>query len=181
MSIAGLAGVEVEAEAPVRVAEGLEFQEFFHAEYQGLVRALYLLTADLGEAEDLSQETMARVYERWDRVRTMESPGGYMYRVAVNLNRQRLRHLAVRARRLIAMRVRSDVELPPETRTEIDDAIASLSRGQRQAFMLVQWLGMTAEQAGRILRIAPASVRSRVHRARAALRDRLDDHGDDRG
>jgi RNA polymerase sigma-70 factor (ECF subfamily) len=165
--------VEVQAQALRRVAEGLDFEQFFQAEYRGLVRALYLMTADLGEAEELAQETMARICERWDRVRRMKSPGGYMYRVAVNLNRQRLRHLAVRARRILATRARPDPVLPPETRTEIDDAISSLSVGQRQAFMLVEWLGMTAEQAGRMLRIAPASVRSRVHRARAALRDRL--------
>jgi len=46
------------------VVQGLGFEEFFQAENQGLVRALYLLTADLGEAEELAQETMARVYER---------------------------------------------------------------------------------------------------------------------
>jgi len=46
------------------VVEGLGFEEFFQAEYQGLVIALYLLTADLGEADKLAQETMARVYER---------------------------------------------------------------------------------------------------------------------
>jgi DNA-directed RNA polymerase specialized sigma24 family protein len=41
-----------------------EFEEFFRAEYPGLVRSLYLLTADLGEAEELAQEAMARVFER---------------------------------------------------------------------------------------------------------------------
>lgn len=156
--------------------EGLDFEEFFQAEYGGLVRALYMLTADLSEAEELAQETMARVYERWDRVQTMESPGGYVYRVAVNLNRHRLRHLAVRARRLLAMRVHGESS-QPETRTEITEAIASLPAGQRQAFMLVEWLGMSAEEAAQVLGIAPSSVRARTHRARAALRARLREEG----
>ncbi len=159
----------------------LEFEGFFQAEYRGLVRALYLLTADQGEAEELAQEAMARVYERWHRIRAMESPGGYAYRLAVNLNRQRLRHLAVRARRLLTMATRQDPVQPPDTLREIADAIASLPRGQREAFMLVDWLGMSAEEAGRVLRIAPVSVRSRIHRARAALRDRLRDDGDSVG
>jgi RNA polymerase sigma-70 factor, ECF subfamily len=173
--------VEVQTQAPGRVAEALDFEQFFQAEYRGLVRSLYLLTANQGEAEELAQETMARVYERWDRVRTMESPGGYMYRSAVNLNRHRLRHLAVRARRLFASSDRSDPVVPPGLRSEIDEAIASLTRGQRQAFMLVEWLGISADEAGRILKIAPASVRSRVHRARLALRDQLTDEERDRG
>jgi len=97
------------------MAEVLGFEAFFQREYPGLVRALYLLTADLPEAEDLAQETMARVYEKWDRVGRMDSPGGYVYRVAVNLNRQRLRHLAVRARRLLATAVGPDDAPTPDT------------------------------------------------------------------
>jgi RNA polymerase sigma factor (sigma-70 family) len=60
-----------------------------------------------------------------------------------------------------------------ELRVELAEAIASLSRGQREAFMLVEWLGLSAEESAPILGLAPASVRSRVHRARAALRERL--------
>jgi RNA polymerase sigma factor (sigma-70 family) len=159
------------------VAKGLDFEEFFREEYQRVVRALYLLAADQGEAEELAQEAMARVYERWDRVKTMESPGGYAYQVAVNLNRQRLRHLAFRARRFLAMAGHPDAQQPPEVSGEIAEAIASLSRGQREAFMLVGWLGMSAEEAGRLLGIAPSSVRARVHRARTTLKDRLIDTG----
>ena len=164
-------------------AEALAFEEFFHAEYPGLVRALCLLTSDQDEAEELAQATMARVYERWDRVRVMQSPAGYVYRAAVNLHRQRLRHLAVRARRLLVMTVRAQSTQPagPEAGLELADAIASLPPGQRQAFMLVEWLGMSSEEAARILRIAPASVRTRIHRARAALRKRLGDDGGNRG
>jgi RNA polymerase sigma factor (sigma-70 family) len=164
-------------------AEALAFEEFFHAEYPGLVRALCLLTSDQDEAEELAQATMARVYERWDRVRVMQSPAGYVYRAAVNLHRQRLRHLAVRARRLLVMTVRAQSTQPagPEAGLELADAIASLPPGQRQAFMLVEWLGMSSEEAAHILRIAPASVRTRIHRARAALRKRLGDDGGNRG
>jgi hypothetical protein len=37
-----------------------------------------------------------RVYERWDRVRQMDSPQGYLFRTALNLHRSRLRWLATR-------------------------------------------------------------------------------------
>jgi RNA polymerase sigma factor (sigma-70 family) len=172
--------LEVEIASHGRVLTGLTFEEFFQAEYPGLVRALFLLTADRGEAEELAQEAMARVFERWDRVRTMDSPGGYVYRAAVNLNRQRLRHLAVRARRLFSMGVHA-ASAEPDTPVEITEAIASLAIGQRQAFLLVEWLGMTTEEAGRVLRIAPASVRTRIHRARAVLQDRLSVEDGNRG
>jgi RNA polymerase sigma factor (sigma-70 family) len=156
-----------------RVAEGLDFEEFFRQEYPGLARALVLLVLDRQEAEELAQEAMARAYERWDRVRAMASPGGYVYRTAVNLNRRRLRHLAVRARRLLALARGGDRDDDPGVTVELAEAIGSLSAGQREAFLLVEWVGMSSEEAGRTLRIAPASVRSRVHRAKETLRDRL--------
>jgi RNA polymerase sigma-70 factor, ECF subfamily len=162
---------------PNQVAQRLEFEEFFRAAYPGLVRALYVLTADWAEAEELAQEAMARAYERWERVGAMESPVGYLYRTGVNLHRHRLRHLTVRARGLLAMARDAPSEQMPGVRREIAEAIASLSRGQREAFMLVEWLGLNAEETSRALGIAPASVRSRVHRAKAVLRERLSDEG----
>src|SRR5262249_54997411 len=82
-------------------AERVEFERFFREGYPQLARACYLLTGDAAEAEDLAQESMARIYERWDRVSNMGSPDGYLYSTAFNLNRKRLRALAVRARRLV--------------------------------------------------------------------------------
>ena len=158
-----------------------EFAEFFRGEYAGLVRGLSVLTADIGEAEELAQEAMARAYERWDRVGLMRSPGGYVYRVAVNLNRKRHRNLAMRARRLFTADTNADIPSQLEVEGEVFEAIASLSRGQREAFLLVEWLGLSSDEAGPILGIAPASVRSRLHRARTILRERLRDEDEHDG
>jgi len=147
------------------------FEEFFQAEYSGLVRSLYLLTANMGEAEELAQEAMARAYERWDRVKVMGSAAGYVYRTAVNLNRKRLRHIAVRARRILAFPSRGREGSDLELHMDFAAALASLPAGQREAFMLVEWLGYSAEETSRILGVGASSVRSRVHRARAALRE----------
>jgi len=149
----------------------LGFEEFFQAEYSGLVRSLYLLTANMGEAEELAQEAMARAYERWDRVKVMGSAAGYVYRTAVNLNRKRVRHLAVRARRILALASRGREGSEVETHMDFAAALASLPAGQREAFMLVEWLGYSTEETSRILGVGASSVRSRVHRARAALRE----------
>jgi RNA polymerase sigma factor (sigma-70 family) len=167
-----------QAGAEVVVERG-DFASFFGAEYLPLVRAFFLLTADRAEAEDLAQEALARAYERWERVSLMESPSGYVYRIGVNLNRHRLRHLAVRARRALAMaRDSGSEEDAPDLHIQLAEALASLSRGQREAFMLVEWLGLSAEESAPILGLAPASVRSRVHRARTALRARLEQEED---
>ena len=59
------------------------FRWFFEAEYRRLCEALYLLTGDAYEAEDLAQEAMTRALERWDRVARMDSPAGYVYRTDI--------------------------------------------------------------------------------------------------
>ena len=156
-----------------------DFEAFYRDEFPGLVRSMFLLVPNADEAQELAQEAMVKVFERWDRVGPMESPGGYLYRVAVNLHRRRVRSLAVRARRLVTLAAgQRDAEID-HGRQELADAIGSLSVRLREAFMLVDWLGMGSDEAGRALGIAPASVRSRVHRARRELRAHLDLKDDD--
>jgi RNA polymerase sigma-70 factor (ECF subfamily) len=148
----------------------MEFEAFFEAEYVRLARALFLVTGDPGEAEDLAQEAMVRVYERWDRVRALRDPTGYLYRTALNSHRSRLRRLSVRVRRLAEEWTSSDPAAGAEARDILGQALVSLPIGQREAVVLVGWLGLTAEEAGRLLGIDPVSVRVRLSRARAALR-----------
>jgi hypothetical protein len=64
----------------------LDFATFFEREHLRLGRAALLLTGNAAEAEDLAQEALSRVLERWDSVVTMESPTGYLYRTALNVN-----------------------------------------------------------------------------------------------
>jgi RNA polymerase sigma-70 factor (ECF subfamily) len=116
---------------------------------------------------------MARAFERWSRVGLMESPIGYVYRTALNLHRKRLRHLRVLARRLFAPAPVDDPAGAVESRLEVQRALRALSTEQREAMVLVEWVGLDAEEAGQVLGIQAVSVRGRLHRARAALREHL--------
>ena len=59
-----------------------------------------------------------------------------------------------------------------DTRNEVLSILASLPRAQREALVLVEWLGFETEQAGELLGIDAASVRGRLHRAREVVRER---------
>ena len=65
-----------------------------------------------------------------------------------------------------------------ERRLDVLAALALLPTTQRAAVVLVGWAGMTAEEAAQVLGIQPVSVRGRLHRARAALRQRIGDADD---
>jgi RNA polymerase sigma factor (sigma-70 family) len=154
--------------------DGSSFRWFFVAEYRRLCEALYLLTGDAYEAEDLAQEAMTRVLERWDRVRTMDSPTGYAYRIAMNLHRKRLRHLVVVSRKAFAgTTTAEDHSDAVDDRYDIRRALATVTVKEREALILVDWLDMSSDDAGRTLGIAPGTVRVRLARARQKLRDEL--------
>lgn len=147
-----------------------DFREFFEGEYRRLAKALLLIAGDPSEADELAQEAFVRVFERWDRVRLMDSPVGYLYRTALNLHRSRLRRLASRARHAVSVSPEPDPLGGVETRDEVRRLLAGLPRGQREAVVFTEWLGMDAEQAGAILGIDASTVRVQLSRARRALR-----------
>jgi RNA polymerase sigma factor (sigma-70 family) len=175
MSSVGVSSVEMLEQSTGIVLErgSLEFEEFFAAEYERLLRAMYLLCRDRPEAEDLAQEAMARALKRWDTVRGSASPPAYVYKVALNLYRSALRRAAVAFRHALRD-PRPDPGPDPSTdqRLAVLDMLKSLPRAQCEALVLADWLGFTSEEAARILGIKPESVRGRTHRARAALRER---------
>jgi RNA polymerase sigma factor (sigma-70 family) len=151
------------------------FVSFFEAEYEGLYRTLLLMVGSRSEADELAQEAMARVYERWDRVRDMGSPAGYAYTVAFNLNRRRLRQLPMWRRQILR-----EPEATPSTevidaRRDVRAALLRLPIPLREAVVLTGWLELSAEEAGHVLGIEAVSVRGRLHRARQLLRDLLEE------
>jgi RNA polymerase sigma factor (sigma-70 family) len=150
-----------------------DFVEFFGREYARLARACLLLTGSPTEAEELAQEALVRVYARWNNVGSMESPEGYLYRTALNLNRKRIRRLAVRTRHLHQSSWRPDEIEVAEERLDVLRAVATLPRGQREVLVLIEWLDLDIDEVGSLLGIAQASVRVRLHRARRALRERF--------
>lgn len=153
------------------------FTDLFEAESRRLSKAMYLLTGNRTESEDLAQEAFVRVYERWSRVGAMESPAGYLYRVALNLWRRQAR----RHRRMPWLPVTTgatDPAVSAEARSEVIRLLLALSPEQREAVVLVEWLGLTAEEAGQTLGIDASSVRGRVHRARLALRGEAEEEVD---
>jgi len=84
------------------VAEPLSFEGFFEAEARTLFRRLCAVTGNSAEAEEIMQDAFLALWERWDRVGTMQDPTGYLYRTAMNVFRKRSRRAALALRRALS-------------------------------------------------------------------------------
>jgi RNA polymerase sigma factor (sigma-70 family) len=148
------------------------FGDLFEEHYESVLRALYLLTGNPHEAEDLAQEAFARIYERGIRLNATGNAAGYVYRTAVNLHRSRLRRLGVAVGRLRLLRPRDvgDDFGPIDDRDVLGRALARLSRAEREALVLVEWVGMSDAEAGQVLGTTPGAISTRVSRAKTRLR-----------
>src|SRR5581483_10263515 len=96
-----------------------DFDRFVADSTDALLRTAYLIVWDLGEAEDLVQETLFQVARRWPRVRRMEHPTAYARQILVN---RALSGSGRRTRRRQELTAGMPSERADETRTagEID-------------------------------------------------------------
>jgi len=146
------------------------FEDLVEADSPGLFGALCLIARDRFEAEDVMQEAFLKVWERWDRVRVMEDPTGYLYRTALNLYRQRLRRASLALRRAIRLAPSRDELADVESRDAVVRALEELTPRQRISVVLVDLLDHSSEEAARVMGIKPATVRVLVSQGRAVLK-----------
>lgn len=157
------------AEEPQGVEQ--EFEAFFRQQFARVARGVYLTMGSSVDPEEIAQEAMVRVLSRWARVRKMERPEAYAFKVAANMARRRARrHWPFEVGAGLPAR---DETIAVESRTELVEALRELPQGQRDAIVLSLWFGLTAEEVGKALGIRAVSVRARIHRARRALAQRL--------
>ncbi|MGZ4150462.1 MAG: RNA polymerase sigma factor [Actinomycetota bacterium] len=158
------------------VAVPASFDEFFAAHHDRLYRALWIVTRDRQDAEELTQDAFLKVWERWERVGSLADPTGYLYRTAMNLFRNRRRRAALALRHAIGTLPRDDAIAAIDDRDAVVRALGACTPAQRAAIVLTDLLDLTSEEAARALRVRPSTVRVLSARARATLRTELGDH-----
>jgi RNA polymerase sigma-70 factor (ECF subfamily) len=129
---------------------------------------------DLVEAQDAVQEAFCRAWSRWERISDYEDPAGWVRRVAWNLATSQWR----RARRsmIFTRQLRTEpVEGPGPDRIVLAEALASLPRNHRRAVILHYLGDLSVAEIADECGVAEGTVKSWLHRARAALSARLID------
>jgi RNA polymerase sigma-70 factor (ECF subfamily) len=153
-----------------RVEPGALFDTFVAEQHARLYKALYFVTGSREDAEDLAQEAFMKLWERWDRLDEIDDPTGYLFRVAFNGARMRRRRAAIALRRLVPAPESRDAFQEADMRADVRSLLLGLTPRQRAALLLMDLLGYPSEQAARILRVRPSTVRNLASQGRHALR-----------
>ena len=164
---------------PERAGRPESFEEFYLEHRDRLFRALLVVTRDRHEADELVQESFARVWAKWDRVRAMDNPAGYLFRVGLNTHRKATRRARQSARRVLVDQSSAgqDPIAEVDAREVLDRAILLLTPRQRAALIATNYLGLDSAEAGRALGVRPGTVRRLVSQARASLKEILSEGG----
>ena len=153
-------------------------------------RVFGLLMRMLGsaqDAEDVAQETFLNLHRHGHRFRSEARFSTFVYRVAVNAALNRRRSLGRRRARMEALEARQAAgdDLPASPRSPEDSALGGEAQAQvhgailglppklRAPLVLYDIEGMPYSEVAAVLELAEGTVKSRIHRARQALRESL--------
>lgn len=141
-----------------------------------LQRVALALTHNRDRADDLLQNTLVRALDRSDRYRPGTNLRAWLCTILRHEHISTLRREKGRAARLppAAAAALLASAATAESRLDVDrieSALADLPASQRRPIELVAFAGLSYEEAGAELHVEPGTVKSRISRGRARLRD----------
>jgi RNA polymerase sigma-70 factor (ECF subfamily) len=163
------------------------FEQLVRRHEKKVFRLLLRMMGNREEAEDVSQETFLSLHRHGHRFRGDARFSTFVYRVASNAALNRRRTLGRNRARIqkLAVRQAAGDDLPqgprdPEDATGgaeisgvVREALESLKPSLRLPVLLYDIEGLAYGEIAEVLGIAEGTVKSRIHRARQALRAQL--------
>jgi RNA polymerase sigma factor (sigma-70 family) len=143
------------------------FESFFNVASPKLLRA-FVAAYGTDRGGDAAAEAMAYAWEHWRRVRIMENPVGYLYRVGQSRSRRARR--ASNALKWEPVASTNDRDVEPG----LPAALASLSEPQRVAVVLVHGYAWTLREVSELTGVSVSTVQTHVERGLAKLRGALE-------
>ncbi|NIM66637.1 MAG: sigma-70 family RNA polymerase sigma factor [Armatimonadetes bacterium] len=172
------------------------FEDLFTCYERKIFNLILRLVGDYEEATDLTSDTFVQALRGLPKFRRQSQPYTWLYRIAVNLCKNHFRRKAHRARffafSLDQGRESDGEESTPEIedcryepgrvleerelQREVEKAIGALAPDLRMAVVLRDFQGLSYQEMAEILDCSLEAIKSRLFRARAALRKSLAAH-----
>ena len=154
--------------ARAREGDVSAFEDLVRAYQADLWRFTYSYTRDRALAEDATQEAFIRAYRFLPSFRGDSRFTSWLFRIARNCALDIIRSRKSQEDR--ALRAPDPIGPPdPVTRLELQTALSAVSDDHREPFLLIEVFGLSYQEAADVLRVRVGTVKSRMHRARAAM------------
>jgi RNA polymerase sigma-70 factor (ECF subfamily) len=136
----------------------------------------YRILRDTSRAEDAVQQVFLTAWRDMRQLRDDDRIEAWLYRLLVNACYAEVRHTR---RWQPGLRLITDVDSGPTTddaqlsvavRDELERAFRRLSGEQRAVLVMHHYLGLSGDEIGEVLGLAPGTVRSKLHYARQQMR-----------
>jgi RNA polymerase sigma-70 factor (ECF subfamily) len=155
--------------------------EQLYREHAGRIYALCLRlkAGDVSDATELMQDVFIKAWRRLETFRGDCAFGSWLHRLAVNTMLENARGDRRRIARVLPMEDTSGLETAARStgvdlKMDMEDAIASLPKGARLAFVLHDVEGYQHQEIAEQLGVSVGTIKAQLHRARRLLRERLE-------
>ena len=147
-------------------------EALYNANQRGLFRYFVRAVGHAETARDLTQDVFVRVSRSVIPAAPEAALRGWLFQIARNLA---LDHHRSSQRRPKAQPLTDTAARPAsqDTSAEVNEALASLADVDRDVFLMREVAGLGYDEIATACGLTPDAVRSRIHRARLQLRDRL--------
>lgn len=154
--------------------------ESLYRQHSGRVYALCLRlrAGDKTDATELLQDVFVKAWRRLETFRGDSAFSSWLHRMAVNTMLENARSERRRTARVLSMEDTSRLPMAARStgidqRLEMEEAVASLPKGARLAFVLHDVEGYQHQEIAEQLGVSVGTVKAQLHRARRLLRERL--------
>jgi RNA polymerase sigma factor (sigma-70 family) len=152
-----------------------DFDVWYQEQHPRVLGALTVASGSVDIASEATDEAFVRAYERWERVRRMASPGGWLYRVALNYVRRRFRRQTIERELLRRRPVESTEHGPEALDPHVWAAVRSLPTRQRTAVALRYVLDLPEAEVAQLMGVSRGSASASLTAARRRLEGLLAD------
>ncbi len=161
-----------------RSGDGTAFDELVSRYGVRLFRFAYRMLRDRAEAEDAVQETFVRAYRALPAYRPDGFFSSWIYRIALNECRRRMRGRRPTVPLDLAVTAASTADpqqavMAQERYRQLRDAVEALPEHYRLVMWLFYFDEMSVEQISKALSVSVSAVKVRLHRGRERLATRL--------
>ena len=146
-----------------------DFGVWYEIEAPEVAKTLGLALGDRALAEEATAEAFARAFSRWEQVRVMSSPVGWVYQVALNEARRGFRRRRLEERASRRRGPDPDVPAPGEPHDALRDAVRALPDRARVAVALRYFADLPEAEIAALMGVARGTVAATLHQARRQL------------